>query len=284
MRARAAALQLHLGLVPGFGVLHGFGLGLGFPLDPGGVVAGGLPFGLLLPRCAGRPDRPVLAARPAGPPCRRARVHPPGSSLDPAWVLLTGPARVRAGVARGLRRRWRPGAGGRWRVRRLRCRPRTAATIRSSSAAGPRAAPAGLLLAGPARAAGVRPGLFRRSRAWSWVSVAHCSYRALPASSRSRSAVICKGQGPGAGRAGLVVPGLGVGGLGERVGFGLRGEPQLCAHVGRGAGLGAVPVEDLGLELAAGHAADDGGSRRGFPGRGWWRRAWPPARAWPGGG
>ena len=48
MRARAAALRLDLGLIPGFGVLHGFGLGLGVPLDPGGVIAGGLPFGFLL--------------------------------------------------------------------------------------------------------------------------------------------------------------------------------------------------------------------------------------------
>lgn len=46
-RARAVALQFHLGLVPGFGVLHGFRLGPGLPPDPGGIVAGGLPSGLL---------------------------------------------------------------------------------------------------------------------------------------------------------------------------------------------------------------------------------------------
>ncbi len=46
-RASAAALQLHLGLVPGFGVVHGFRLGLGFPSDPGGIFAAGLPFGFL---------------------------------------------------------------------------------------------------------------------------------------------------------------------------------------------------------------------------------------------
>ena len=46
-RARAAALQLDLCLVPGFGLMAGFGFGLGFPLDPRGVLAAGLPFGLL---------------------------------------------------------------------------------------------------------------------------------------------------------------------------------------------------------------------------------------------
>jgi hypothetical protein len=45
-RARAA-LWFDLGSVPGFGVLSGFGLGLGFPFDPCGVVADGLPFGVL---------------------------------------------------------------------------------------------------------------------------------------------------------------------------------------------------------------------------------------------
>ena len=61
------------------------------------------------------------------------------------------------------------------------------------------------------------------------------------------------------GRAGMVVPGLGVGGLGQGVGFGLRGEPQLSAHVWRGSGVGAFTLEDLGFESAAGHAADDVG-------------------------
>ena len=46
-RARAAAFQLHLGLVPGFGMWRGFGLGLGFPPDPRSVFAGGLLSGLL---------------------------------------------------------------------------------------------------------------------------------------------------------------------------------------------------------------------------------------------
>ena len=44
-RARAAALYLDLGSVPGFGLLSGFGFGLGFSLDPGGVFAAGLPCG-----------------------------------------------------------------------------------------------------------------------------------------------------------------------------------------------------------------------------------------------
>ncbi len=46
-RARAAALRLDLGLVPGFAVLSGFGFDLGFPPDPGGVLAAGLPLGFL---------------------------------------------------------------------------------------------------------------------------------------------------------------------------------------------------------------------------------------------
>ena len=47
-RSWVTALQLHFGLIPGFGIGGGFGIGLGIPLDPGGVVAGGQPFGLLL--------------------------------------------------------------------------------------------------------------------------------------------------------------------------------------------------------------------------------------------
>ena len=58
-------------------------------------------------------------------------------------------------------------------------------------------------------------------------------------------------------RSGRVVPDLGVGGLLPGVGFGLGGEPQFPGHVRRGAGQGAVPVEDPGLQLALAHAADD---------------------------
>jgi len=46
-RARARALQLHLGAVPGFGLPAGFGLGHGFSLDPGRVFTAGVPFGSL---------------------------------------------------------------------------------------------------------------------------------------------------------------------------------------------------------------------------------------------
>ena len=46
-RAQAAALQLELEVVPGLCLLPGLGLSLGFPLDPRGVVAVGVPFGLL---------------------------------------------------------------------------------------------------------------------------------------------------------------------------------------------------------------------------------------------
>ena len=52
---------------------------------------------------------------------------------------------------------------------------------------------------------------------------------------------------------------FGVCGLLQGVGFGLRGEPQGAAHVGRGAGLGAFPGEDPGFQLAAVHAVQDGG-------------------------
>jgi hypothetical protein len=46
-RARAVALQLELGFVPGLCLLMGLEAGLGFPLDPGRVIAAGLSFGLL---------------------------------------------------------------------------------------------------------------------------------------------------------------------------------------------------------------------------------------------
>ena len=46
-RARAAASQLKLDFVPGFCLVPGLGLGLSFQLHPCGVLAAGLPFGLL---------------------------------------------------------------------------------------------------------------------------------------------------------------------------------------------------------------------------------------------
>ena len=67
------------------------------------------------------------------------------------------------------------------------------------------------------------------------------------------------GEGGGAGRAGVVVLGVGVGGLLVGVGFGLGGEPQLAADVGRGGGAGALALEGSCFELAAVQAADDVG-------------------------
>ena len=46
-RARAAAPQLELGLIRGFCLVPGLGLGLSLQLHPPGVFAAGLPFGLL---------------------------------------------------------------------------------------------------------------------------------------------------------------------------------------------------------------------------------------------
>src|SRR5207248_2656142 len=95
-----------------------------------------------------RPGPPGPATLSAWPPCRRAwtacaRARLRGSSPDGAQV--TALAGAGAAVAKVLRRRWRPGAGGRWRVLRLRHRPRTRATIQPSSVAVVR------LPSGPAR-------------------------------------------------------------------------------------------------------------------------------------
>jgi hypothetical protein len=49
------------------------------------------------------------------------------------------------------------------------------------------------------------------------------------------------GESCGAGRSGLIVLGLGVGGLPVGVGFGLRGEPKLPADVGRAAARACSP-------------------------------------------
>jgi hypothetical protein len=53
------------------------------------------------------------------------------------------------------------------------------------------------------------------------------------------------------------VLGCGLGRLLPGTGFGLRGEPQLAGHVGRGAGLSAFGLKGTGFELAVGHAVDD---------------------------
>jgi hypothetical protein len=57
-RAKAAALQLKLDVVPGLCLLAGLGLGLSLQLHPRGVFAAGLPFGFLCRdtlRCLVRP-------------------------------------------------------------------------------------------------------------------------------------------------------------------------------------------------------------------------------------
>ena len=161
-RARAASLHLDLGLVPGFGLASGFGLGLGFPLDPRGVFAAARPFGVL--RCealcglVGPREQFGLAAS-AGrlTQASQALAHLPGwpseSAQHPARVWMAGSARVCAAAARAPRRRWRPGAGVRWRVRRLGGLLRTRATIRPSSDVRRRAGPGVLSLAGRVRAA-----------------------------------------------------------------------------------------------------------------------------------
>jgi len=81
-------------------------------------------------------------------------------------------------------------------------------------------------------------------------------------------------KGFGIGCAGLVVLGFGVCGLLERVGFGLRGEPELAAHVRRSAGLGAFAFQDSRFEFAAVRAAHDvcfvAYLQRGL----WWPAAW----------
>lgn len=64
----------------------------------------------------------------------------------------------------------------------------------------------------------------------------------------------------------MVVPGGGFGGLSPGVGFGLGGKPQLTGHLGWGAGLDALAVQDAGFELAAGHVADAVGFVADFQG------------------
>ena len=136
---------------------------------------------------------------------------------------------------------------------------RTRATIRPSSGVHRWAAPAVHSLAGRVRAVGVR--------LWPWRLFPWCrGYRRTmsriwhrSASSRCRSAAICRSEGPGAGRAGFVVLRFGVCGLLQCVGFGLRGEPQLSCLRPAGRGLGAFTVEDPRFELATVQAADDVG-------------------------
>ena len=66
-----------------------------------------------------------------------------------------------------------------------------------------------------------------------------------------------RGEGCSAGRGRVVVLSMGVGGMPVGVGFGLRGEPELAADVGRGGGAGALALENSRFELTAVQAADD---------------------------
>ena len=59
------------------------------------------------------------------------------------------------------------------------------------------------------------------------------------------------GEGGSAHRAGVIAPGVGIGGLLQHVGFGLRSESQLAADVRRGGGAGALTLECSRFELAA---------------------------------
>jgi hypothetical protein len=67
------------------------------------------------------------------------------------------------------------------------------------------------------------------------------------------------GEGGGAGLADRVGPGACVGGLPVSVGFGLGGEPELPADVGRGDGPGALAMEGACFEFAAVQVAEDVG-------------------------
>ena len=65
------------------------------------------------------------------------------------------------------------------------------------------------------------------------------------------------GESGSAHRAGVIAPGVGIGGLLQHVGFGLRSESQLAADVRRGGGASALTLESSCFEVAAVQAADD---------------------------
>ena len=69
------------------------------------------------------------------------------------------------------------------------------------------------------------------------------------------------GQGGDAGRGRVVVLDMGVGGLPTGVGFGLSGEAELAADVGRGGGAGTLALEGSCFEFAAVQAARDADRR-----------------------
>ena len=60
------------------------------------------------------------------------------------------------------------------------------------------------------------------------------------------------GESGGAGRAGLIMQGVGLGGLLAGVRFGLGGEPELAADVGRGGGAGALALKSSYFEFDRG--------------------------------
>jgi hypothetical protein len=75
-----------------------------------------------------------------------------------------------------------------------------------------------------------------------------------------------RGEGAGTGGGGVVVPGSGVGGLLVSVGFGLGGNPELAADVGRGDRLGTLAMEGSCFEFAAVQAAENVGFVADFQG------------------
>ena len=96
------------------------------------------------------------------------------------------------------------------------------AIVCGSSAAAPAVPP----LAGRVRGVGVRLWLWRLLALMSRVPAAQVLIRALPASSRCRSAASCRGEGLALAAPVWSCCACGVGGLLQGVGFGLRGEPQ----------------------------------------------------------
>ena len=201
--------------------MSGFGLGLGFPLDPRGVFAAGLPFGLLCREALGglvrpreqlvQPRRPVVlrGLRRCGldlrAGLRRTRDPVRGADGGSAGYALGRPGL--SGVDGGLVLAG-DGAFDGFDVR-LELAPPSDHRLRlvlwaAACCSGRRLGVPAPLKFGPGF-----PGCFPPGR----VPAAHCSYRALPASSRCRLGGDAAGEGVGAGRAGLVVPGLGVGGL-----------------------------------------------------------------------
>jgi len=182
VRVSAASLHLDLESFPGFGLMSGFGLGLGLAFEPGGVFAAGLPFGSLcdeaLRGIAGQRQQLVEPRCPVIlPGLRRRRLS------------------LRVRVRRWLGARWggqaSPVLVAAW------CWRAMAHSTVSESAPDPRRHPAVVCGAPSGWACGSSSGWAwprRRSSARAlpavslvaWVSAAHCSYRAWPASSRCR--------------------------------------------------------------------------------------------------